>query len=63
MSKVQDFLNITINHKTGFILTSLVSLIIIVWWSYHPWPFSSLDNGQLFQLFVQLVTFLVIVVA
>lgn len=52
MSKIQAFLNTTINHKTGFILTSLVTLIIIVWWSYNPWPFSSLNNGQIFQIFI-----------
>lgn len=52
MSKFQDFLNTTINNKTGFLLTSLVTLIIIVWWSYNPWPFSSLNNGQAFQIFV-----------
>jgi len=52
MSKFQKILNATINHKTGFILTSLVTLIIIAWWSYNPWPFSSLNNGQIFQIFV-----------
>ncbi len=49
MGLIQKTLDITTNKNIGFILTTIITLIIIIWCSYSPWQFSNVDDSGLIQ--------------